>query len=207
MRPLRAFTLIELLIVVSVIAILAGIAIQNMLAAQIRSKTARNLADFRTLAMAIEVYAADRNAYPRMAHWTFYGDPAFDRILGEHANGVMSKVLSTPIAYLSQTQLFDPFMERNAMAPIDERLYTYQNLGEYRRLRPSSTFWGPAYGYYGPWRLGGVGPDSMFDHGFTNSAQLPYDPTNGIISYGNIWYSPRSIENPMPPVPLLLGEH
>lgn len=207
MRHSRAFTLIELLIVVSVIAILAGIAIQNMLAAQIRSKVARNLADFRTLALAIEAYAADHNVHPRMAHWSFYSDPAFDRILGEQANGVMSKAISTPIAYISRAHLFDPFMESNTMAPIDERLYTYQDLGEYRRKRPASAFWGPAYGYYGPWRVGGVGPDGVFDHGFVNSAQLPYDPSNGTISYGNIWYSPRTADNPMPPVPLLLGVH
>jgi prepilin-type N-terminal cleavage/methylation domain-containing protein len=53
MRANKAYTLIELLIVVAIIAILAAIAVPNFLEAQVRSKVARVKADMRTLATAI----------------------------------------------------------------------------------------------------------------------------------------------------------
>jgi len=63
-RPQTAFTLIELLITVAVIAILAAIAVPNFLEAQTRSKVARAKADMRTLKTALEAYAVDNNSYP-----------------------------------------------------------------------------------------------------------------------------------------------
>lgn len=60
----KAFTLIELLIVVAIIAILAAIAVPNFLEAQVRSKVARVRSDIRSYATALEAYYIDNNAYP-----------------------------------------------------------------------------------------------------------------------------------------------
>ncbi|MDX2175204.1 MAG: prepilin-type N-terminal cleavage/methylation domain-containing protein [Candidatus Sumerlaeia bacterium] len=60
----RAFTLIELLIVVAIIAILAAIAVPNFLEAQTRSKVSRAKADLRAVQLALESYAVDNNTYP-----------------------------------------------------------------------------------------------------------------------------------------------
>jgi prepilin-type N-terminal cleavage/methylation domain-containing protein len=59
-----AFTLIELLIVVAIIAILAAIAVPNFLEAQVRAKISRVKSDMRTVATAIESYHVDNSAYP-----------------------------------------------------------------------------------------------------------------------------------------------
>ena len=68
------FTLIELLVVVGIVAILAAIAIPNLLAAQMRSKVARTKADLRTLATALEAYTADYSA-PPLDYNVSRGDP------------------------------------------------------------------------------------------------------------------------------------
>ncbi len=60
----KAFTLIELLIVVAIIAILAAIAVPNFLEAQIRSKASRVKTELRTLATAVESYYTDWNVPP-----------------------------------------------------------------------------------------------------------------------------------------------
>ena len=84
----KAFTLIELLIVVAIIAILAAIAVPNFLEAQTRSKVSRMKADQRTIATGIESYAVDNNHFPI--------DRADDVAFPYYLN----RGLTTPIAYV-----------------------------------------------------------------------------------------------------------
>jgi prepilin-type N-terminal cleavage/methylation domain-containing protein len=100
----RAFTLIELLIVVAIIAILAAIAVPNFLEAQTRARVSRVKNDLRTQATAIQAYVVDYNALPRDS------DSDLDREYAApfhlKANGAVQ--LTTPIAYMT-TLLKDPF--------------------------------------------------------------------------------------------------
>lgn len=101
----RAFTLIELLIVVLIIAILAAIAIPNFMEFQVRAKVARAKNDMRTLAGALEAYHVENGDYPYISdheegEWTM---PA-----GFPYNRTSPGGLTTPIAYLVAT-LPDPF--------------------------------------------------------------------------------------------------
>lgn len=174
----QAFTLIELLITVAIIAILAAIAVPNFLEAQTRAKVSRVKADLRTVASAMEMYAVDRSSYP--------GDA-----VGPDYRGL--KALTTPIAYV--TNIFvDPFHKgykdgyADASLPPDpERtpLFFYE-VGTGRLGDPNARF--PATVY----AMAAYGPDidddtrTIGSFPFTQRA-CPYDPTNGTVSNGDIY--------------------
>ncbi len=58
------FTLIELLVVVAIIAVLAAIAIPNLLSAQKKAKISKALADTKQIVSQTQLYLNDKNAYP-----------------------------------------------------------------------------------------------------------------------------------------------
>lgn len=62
--PFRGFTLIELLIVVAIIAILASIAIFNMRTASRRAWKTRDMAQLRTIGIALNTYFVEHNTFP-----------------------------------------------------------------------------------------------------------------------------------------------
>lgn len=122
----RAFTLIELLIVVAIIAILAAIAVPNFLEAQTRAKAARVKSDLRTLVTGIESYRVDNNRYPEGTDNPAKYPAEYSAYLGPLANGYYTfatrtpaggyagrefATLTTPIAYLT-TPLYDPFADQ-----------------------------------------------------------------------------------------------
>ena len=59
-----AFTLIELLMVIAIIAVLAAIAIPNLLEAQTRARIGRVQSDLRTISTAAHVYRLDNGTPP-----------------------------------------------------------------------------------------------------------------------------------------------
>jgi general secretion pathway protein G len=60
----RGFTLIELMIVVAIIAILAGILIPNFVNARSQAQTAACESNLRAIATSLELYYADNQVYP-----------------------------------------------------------------------------------------------------------------------------------------------
>ncbi|MEQ8818648.1 MAG: prepilin-type N-terminal cleavage/methylation domain-containing protein [Sumerlaeia bacterium] len=184
----KAFTLIELLIVVAIIAILAAIAVPNFLEAQTRAKVSRATTDLRTIATAIEAYAVDNGKYPTMI------DPGFPGGVAPLAGSDLKwwyvpDALSTPIAYITDANLRCPFggnTDRKNDFP-DEiwRRYSYENIPELMGKRDAfpilqNRYRDEALAWSGQWRLNCVGPDNIWN------PSRAYDPTNGTVSEGDI---------------------
>jgi prepilin-type N-terminal cleavage/methylation domain-containing protein len=127
----RAFTLIELLIVVAIIGVLAAIAVPNFLNAQVRAKVARSLADMRSLSSAVHQIHLDKGFWLVDA-WEDNGQEADgDRILLEifnnvgacaegsggstgYGRGTLEYIapLTSPVAYMASIPM-DPFVSDN----------------------------------------------------------------------------------------------
>jgi type II secretion system protein G len=67
MRANRGFTLVELLVVVVILGLLAGMAVYNLADAVDRGRQKRTVADLRALSTAVEAYSVDFQSYPRGA--------------------------------------------------------------------------------------------------------------------------------------------
>ncbi|MCL5269515.1 MAG: type II secretion system protein GspG [bacterium] len=188
-----AFTLIELLIVVAIIAILAVIVIPNLLEAQTRAKAARARADLRTIATAIEAYKTDTNKYPTMLEPGFAG--GVTPLAGSDLKWWYTPdALSTPIAYVSSADLRCPFggdIARSGDFPDRIwRRFSYENIAELSRKAEKYSILKPKYGVdqhplerIGEWRILCIGPDRGWN------PMVQYDPSNGTVSTGNLMRS------------------
>jgi type II secretion system protein G len=173
-----AFTLIELLIVVAIIAILAAIAVPNFLEAQVRSKVSRVKADMRTIATGMEAYRVDYNRYP--PHRMPDGVTAISPVVRCYIP------LTTPVSYLSSIPQDPFFMGRRAADYATWGLPVF----DYWSYNPPFKY-GPKTGTY--WLVESRGPDKIKNlvtatapDGASFDYAIPYDPTNGTISAGDI---------------------
>ena len=174
-RLSSAFTLIELLIVVAIIAVLAAIAIPNYMTAQVRGKVARVESDLHQIATAMESYSADYNTYPREDGYWGVDFLAFVR-------------LTTPISYMSRMPE-DPFKTRIAgQASGTDTDIGFYNIGtgstRMSGATPSADRDVYVIASYGP----DLSDDTHYIMYFPRTANAcPYDITNGVVSRGDIY--------------------
>jgi prepilin-type N-terminal cleavage/methylation domain-containing protein len=203
MQTSRAFTLIELLIVVAIIAILAAIAVPNFLEAQTRAKISRVRADLRTVDVALQAYIVDNNNEPKV-DYPLDPSPSYSSWWG-----FVSHLLTTPVAYIT-SQPAHPFSDQTVLGAwiaMDPDSNSQHNQ-VYTVIRHSwvPTGWPPEQAitnlpsYFGTVKvdrlfveackqsgyiLYSCGPDNMDSAVY--GAPCTYDPTNGTVSMGDIY--------------------
>ncbi len=185
--PNRAFTLIELLIVVAIIAILAAIAVPNFLEAQTRAKISRNKGDMRATVTGIETYHIDNNLYPFPADP--FGRPISSPFATPWFETKVPTSLTTPITYLN-SRFPDPYHPKEAVA--EDPVYHLMARAYARKQTVEPQFEGYV-NRFGvsksevSYILLGHGPDGDHDGPDDSDPQI-YDATNGTLSNGDILY-------------------
>lgn len=193
MKKPNAFTLIELLIVVAIIAILAAIAVPNFLEAQVRAKVSRAKADMRSLVTAVEAYVVDNNHYPLAVALDAPHEFTIS-YTNEPIESLAPYRITTPVAYMTALPR-DPFPDKEQTDPHQTFHYLDQQSAEVRgepELIPEH--YEALYGTPRNFRywMFTVGPDLNHDEDLTKAdpeiATAVYDPTNGTVSNGDIYY-------------------
>jgi prepilin-type N-terminal cleavage/methylation domain-containing protein len=207
----RGLTLIELLIVVTIVSILAVAGTMHYLHAQTRAKVAASKGQLRNLAGAIEVYRIDHGAYP-------YPKPVFpDDPLGVLASTAL-RGLTTPVAYVGRSAFHDPFGELRlqvSSGPLlqddpfrppepgafnKDRSLLFISYPRFSKLVGQEGMNTEAYAVIsiGPdlkdsliayFPFPGSLPSSAAEFGIEEAGDTVYDPTNGVASGGDLaWF-------------------
>ena len=162
----KAFTLIELLIVVAIIGILAAIAVPNFLNARMRATIAKMESDVKALGDALMMYRIDNRCF-----FNHMGSNPLEEW----------NPLTTPVSYIASIPL-DPFRDPKVQPIYQSSSQAYG----YTAFGPSKC--------RSDWVIKGLGPDKDEDH--TGSDFTPqtedrflrglYNPSNGLTSSGDI---------------------
>jgi len=190
-RGVSGFTLVEILIVVSIILILVAIALPSFTQAASRAKVTRAWAEMRSLSTVLESYALDYRVYPLhgeiLANGTIHS-PALLAGLST-VEFLPAAAMTTPVAYLENIPEDPTFA--SSRDPFRAG-YGYINSQQMKRILFGKGFAASANALeprYGLWRLYAAGPDG--DKGEEAKTGLLYDPTNGSESEGDLVVSQK----------------
>lgn len=187
----KAFTLIELLIVVAIIGILAAIAVPNFINAQIRAKIAKSQAEMQTIATALESYHIDHGKYP-----------PFINSSGQNINPVSRRLypLTTPVSYISAVPQ-DPFLVKiygeQFFKGNDPAYVTYDYVDAWTIIHNGGSKMLSPKMRCSEWCLVGAGPDGDAN---TYGRAWPYDMSNGLHSKGDLVRTGPKASYPCDPV-------
>ena len=188
-RISMSFTLIELLIVVSIIGILAAIAIPNFMNANIKAKIASTYTRIKTAHTAIASYMLDHQMFPPHG------------FVGTYDRPVAFSALTTPVNYLGSLDTCEDIFRQYVFLPddLEERVITkayfmYDAKSAYDQLRIFTN--DSRKDDENKYLLASTGPDGWSPNLYSlptfhnklllSNMNLIYSSTNGLRSKGDI---------------------
>ncbi len=198
MRTLIGYTIALVLMSLLILAAVPGFE-----EARLRERLARVNSDLSSIAVALDAYYADNGIYP-------YDGYSYDGSSLPYAVNywLLPYMMTTPVAYLDRLPMVDPF--RVDVLPPDSDLtfaqYRYTSIrstwgSEYDSWEISagvSVYYSTLLDHYGEYRILSVGPDGTYGPSDGSwqpvsypAFPVPYDPTNGLFSDGDIERSQR----------------
>lgn len=189
----RAYSLVELMVVVAIISLLVAVGVPNLLEAETRSRLARTKADMHTIATALALYSADHSGHYPPAP----ADPAVTPQWqgSQHFFDNAGFGLTTPVAYMAGIP-HSVFLARQTSNSPGAGFYLF-NYKYHRQLNQSlpeaerCLFADHAMAAGAEYVIWTLGPNKGNP---ASSDGTVYDPTNGNVSRGRVaWFSDRRI--------------
>lgn len=191
-----AFTLIEILVVVGILALLSVIAVPNFQSAQVRSKISRTHADMRSLAAAVASYKVDNNRYMPdfLAYFGLTGQTVPDNAMAIWCQ------LTTPVPYITSLPT-DGFRKADQVrsssghhASLHGPYYSYFARGWMDEIHSMSNGTLTREDFMGDWSIISAGPNRAWNYGewiflrdeVRQGSPRLYDASNGTISEGDL---------------------
>lgn len=193
----RAFALTEILTVMAILGVLALTVTPNFLQARTRAKVAKVQEGMRECSMALEMYFVDNKSYP-LAFSDSYITPFLP------GSGCDSRLLTTPVAYISSvpTDAFKAGLHYPAVfSGLTIHGYCTFDDDAAHRTYPKDSWIITSLGPDQRLNIGGWRPLEIVEAAEKSGSSYPngprYDPTNGIISSGDIiLFGPNSYSKP-----------
>ena len=102
----KAFSVLELLVLIAIVAILLAVVMPNVFDSKVRAKVGQAKSDLRRLSTALDAYFVDHKAYPPTNGW---GVVMNSTAVGGKQDWLVLERLSTPVAYIEDSFIPDSF--------------------------------------------------------------------------------------------------
>jgi len=184
---MKAFTIVELIIVIAIISVITAIAVPNFMSANIRAKVSGVRSEMGSIAIALEDYKIDNKSYPSQPEDSGLGPDEIaeaDKSISETTVAGLGKLIYPTTSDKTEVYLSripgDPFNKKgeedwDGDSEAHNHHYSYFTSGDQCWTLVS----------YGPDKDGDITDYDSAKNAVNNGTDL-YNPNNGISSGGDI---------------------